>query len=53
MINIILSQKADRDALLARGYIARDGLAAARDSLESGLIKVVTGPRRAGSRVRS
>lgn len=51
MKNTILSQKIERDALRERGYIPRDGLDAARSSMESGLIKVITGPRRAGKSV--
>jgi len=47
MKNIILSQKIERDALRERGYIPRDGLHAARSAMESGLIKVVIGPRQA------
>jgi len=51
MREVVLSQKLERDALLARSSITRDGLDAARESLASGLIKVVTGPRRAGKSV--
>lgn len=51
MINIILSQKNERDALRGRGYLLRNGLDAARATLEDGLIKVITGPRRAGKSV--
>lgn len=48
MLNIVLSQKQDRDSLRARPAVARDGLAHARGALDTDLIKVVTGPRRAG-----
>jgi predicted AAA+ superfamily ATPase len=51
MKNIILSQKIERDFLRERGYILRDGLDAARSSIDSALIKVVIGPRRAGKSV--
>ncbi len=51
MKNILLSQKIERDALRERGYILRDGLDVARNSLDDGLIKVVIGPRRAGKSV--
>lgn len=51
MKNTILSQKIERDILRERGYIPRDGLDAARGAMDSGLIKVVIGPRRAGKSV--
>lgn len=51
MKNTIYSQKIERDVLRERGYILRDGLDAGRTAMESGLIKVVIGPRRAGKSV--
>lgn len=51
MKDIVVSQKIERDTLRERGYISRDGLDAARGVMDSGLIKVVIGPRRAGKSV--
>lgn len=51
MKEIVLGQKLERDELLAGAYIERDGLAEASQAMESGLIKVITGPRRAGKSV--
>lgn len=51
MKNVILSQKNERDTLRERDTIPRDDLEAARLAMGSGLIKVVTGPRRAGKSV--
>jgi len=51
MKDIILGQKAERDRLLREGYIVRDGLQEARNSMTNNLIKVIIGPRRAGKSV--
>lgn len=51
MKNVILSQKNERDTLRERDTIPRDDLEAARLAMGSRLIKVVTGPRRAGKSV--
>lgn len=48
---IVLSQKEERDFLLSRDYIPREGLTWGQKSLENDLIKVITGPRRAGKSV--
>lgn len=47
----MLSQKSERDALLSRDFLPRSNLALARASLDTPLVKVVTGPRRAGKSV--
>jgi uncharacterized protein len=51
MKEVILRQKAERDELLGRRYVPREGLAAARASMKDPLIKVITGPRRSGKSV--
>lgn len=48
---IIISQREERDFLLSRDYVPREGLAEARASLGNDLIKVIVGPRRAGKSV--
>jgi len=48
---VIISQKEERDFLLARSYVPREGLSVARASLKNDLIKVIIGPRRAGKSV--
>ncbi len=48
---IILSQKEERDYLLAQKYVPREGLPLAKESLKNDLIKVIIGPRRAGKSV--
>ncbi len=48
---LIISQKEERDFLLGKEYIPREGLELARASLENDLIKVIVGPRRAGKSV--
>ncbi len=48
---IIISQKEERDYLLAQNYVPREGLPLARESLKNDLIKVIIGPRRAGKSV--
>jgi len=49
--NTVLQQKNERDQMLSRPYIIREKLAVFKDSLSSGLVKVITGPRRAGKSV--
>jgi predicted AAA+ superfamily ATPase len=51
MREIILTQKADRDRLLAADYVPRDGVKNLYSALSNSLIKIVTGPRRAGKSV--
>ncbi|MHB8810929.1 MAG: ATP-binding protein [Desulfobulbaceae bacterium] len=46
-----MSHKLERDELLKRSFIPRQGLAEAERSMAGGLIKVVIGPRRAGKSV--
>ncbi|MGB9628573.1 MAG: ATP-binding protein [Thermodesulfobacteriota bacterium] len=53
MREIVLTQKLERDELLEGKYIPREGIKNARVHLQSNLIKVVTGPRRAGKSVFS
>ncbi len=48
---IIISQKEERNFLLAKNYIPREGLTSARAALKNDLIKVIVGPRRAGKSV--
>lgn len=48
---IIISQKEERDYLLAQNYVPREGLSLAKESLKNDLIKVIIGPRRAGKSV--
>jgi len=53
MKEIVLSQKIERNELLGGRYVPREGLKNARESLQSNLIKVIIGPRRAGKSVFS
>jgi len=48
---IILQQKREKELLLSQNYIARDKLEFAKKFMETDLIKVITGPRRAGKSV--
>jgi predicted AAA+ superfamily ATPase len=49
--NVLLQQKEERDNLLKRVYQERCAQADNKDFLASGLIKLITGPRRAGKSV--
>jgi len=49
--NTVLQQKNERDQLISRPYITREKLSIFKKSLKSGLVKVITGPRRAGKSV--
>lgn len=49
--NVIIQQKIEKEKFLTRAYIPRDKLGAFKPSLPSDLIKVITGPRRAGKSV--
>ncbi len=51
MKNIILAQRAERDAIASRHYIDRKSGYQVTEMLESPLIKLITGPRRAGKSV--
>lgn len=51
MRNVILAQKSERDQLLARSYVKRQSPYSCEQMLESPLIKLITGPRRAGKSV--
>ncbi len=51
MKSVIASHRIERDELLSRAFIPRQGLAEAVKSMSGGLIKVVIGPRRAGKSV--
>lgn len=49
--DIIFQQQKDKDVFLGKDYIERDGIENARKSLNTGIIKVITGPRRSGKSV--
>lgn len=51
MKDIILGHKVERDELLRQGFVLREGIEEARKSLDTNLIKVIIGPRRAGKSV--
>ena len=51
MRSIVLSQRKERDELLAKAYLFRDCQEEAEKFLASPLIKLITGPRRAGKSV--
>jgi predicted AAA+ superfamily ATPase len=51
MKSVIASHRIERDELLSRAFIPRQGLAEAVKSMSGGLIKIVIGPRRAGKSV--
>ena len=51
MRSIVLSQRKERDGLLEKAYLFRDYQAEAEKFLASPLIKLITGPRRAGKSV--
>lgn len=51
--NIILQQKEERDGLLKNAYIQRIDIPLKNEYLVTGLIKLITGPRRAGKSVLS
>ena len=48
MKTILLSQRKERDDLLAQNYITRHTSVNTEDLLQSHLIKLITGPRRVG-----
>ncbi|MCR4828211.1 MAG: ATP-binding protein [Bacteroidales bacterium] len=51
MKNIILTQRAERDTIVSRPYIDRKTKYQTAEILKSTLIKLITGPRRAGKSV--
>jgi len=51
--NIIYQQREERDSLLKHHYIMRTDVSVNAEYLSSGLIKLITGPRRAGKSVLS
>jgi uncharacterized protein len=51
MREILTAQKTERDRLLNAGYVQREGLQSLQSALDHTLIKVITGPRRAGKSV--
>ena len=51
MRQIVLSQRKERDGLLEKTYLLRDYQTEAEKFLASPLIKLITGPRRAGKSV--
>ena len=51
MKNLILKQRAERDELASRPYYSRHNIQDVSSSLESKVIKLITGPRRAGKSV--
>lgn len=48
---IVRAHKAERDKLIKSNYIPREGLEKARMDLSAQLVKIITGPRRAGKSV--
>ena len=48
---ILIRAREERDYLLSRPYVPREGLAEFRDSLRGNMVAVITGPRRAGKSV--
>lgn len=51
MLDTIKLQKEEKDRLITKSYIERTGLTEARKVLDSNLVKVIVGPRRAGKSV--
>ena len=51
MRDAVLAQKIERDELLNKEYVAREGLEECRRQLHSSFIQVIIGPRRAGKSV--
>ena len=51
--NIVLQHQQEKEELLARQYVQREQLNEAKKLLKTDLIKVITGPRRAGKSVFS
>lgn len=51
MLDVINKQKNERDVFLSNNYIQRDGIDNAKKVLDSKLIKIIVGPRRAGKSV--
>ncbi len=51
--NIVLQQKEERDSLLKNEYVERIDVRATSEYISSGLIKLITGPRRSGKSVLS
>ena len=51
MKEVVLRQKAERDEMIGKRYIPRDALQNARAHMNDSLIKVISGPRRAGKSV--
>jgi predicted AAA+ superfamily ATPase len=51
--NILYQQKEERDGLLKQPYIERMDASAKAEYLSTGLVKLITGPRRAGKSVLS
>lgn len=51
MRDVVLAQRTERDELLGGTYVPRDGVEGARKGIAGKLVKVITGPRRAGKSV--
>ncbi len=51
MLDVINRQKLERDRFVSGTYVERDGLDVAKKAVETNLVKVITGPRRAGKSV--
>lgn len=51
--DIVLQHKSERDMFISKSYILREKLGLAKKSLDSDLIKIITGSRRAGKSVFS
>jgi predicted AAA+ superfamily ATPase len=51
--NILIQQKEERDSLLRQSYIERVDVSVKAEYLATGLVKLITGPRRSGKSVLS
>jgi len=51
LVKALTQAREERDYLLNRPYITRDGLENFKNRLETNLVAVITGPRRAGKSV--
>jgi len=49
--NTIIQHKLEKEKLISKDYVMREKLANAQEIIESDLIKIITGPRRAGKSV--
>ena len=49
--NTVIQHKLEKEKLISKDYVMREKLANAQELIESDLIKIITGPRRAGKSV--